>query len=72
VAESYGRPAVSVYFGESGKTVPDPFLGGAGPDRTGCVRCGIAAKAVRSAAALAEHAMAAVPDAETAARVTSG
>jgi cholesterol oxidase len=40
VAESYGRPAVSVFFGESGKTVPDPFFGGAGPDRTGCVRCG--------------------------------
>jgi cholesterol oxidase len=29
-----------VYFGEPGKTVPDPFFGGAGPDRTGCTLCG--------------------------------
>ena len=26
--------------GEPGETVPDPFFGGAGPDRTGCLRCG--------------------------------
>ena len=25
---------------EPGKTVPDPFFGGAGPDRTGCIECG--------------------------------
>jgi cholesterol oxidase len=31
---------VSVYFGEPGKTVPDPYFGGDGPDRTGCVLCG--------------------------------
>ena len=30
---------VGVYFGEEGRTVPDPFFGGAGPDRTGCTRC---------------------------------
>jgi cholesterol oxidase len=29
-----------VFFGEPGVTVPDPYLGGAGPDRTGCIRCG--------------------------------
>ena len=40
VADSYGRPTVSVYFGEPGRTDPDPFFGGAGPARTGCVRCG--------------------------------
>lgn len=30
---------VGVYFGEPGVTVPDPFFGGAGPDRTGCTFC---------------------------------
>src|SRR6202012_5138384 len=27
-------------LGEAGKTVPDPYFGGEGPERTGCVRCG--------------------------------
>lgn len=31
---------VALYFGEAGKTVPDPFFGGEGPDRTGCNFCG--------------------------------
>ena len=31
---------MSVYFGEAGKTVPDPYFGGEGPDRTGCILCG--------------------------------
>ncbi len=31
---------VSVYFGESGKTVKDPYFDGKGPDRTGCIHCG--------------------------------
>jgi cholesterol oxidase len=31
---------VAVYFGESGKTVSDPYFGGEGPDRTGCIGCG--------------------------------
>ncbi|MBE0621661.1 MAG: GMC family oxidoreductase [Burkholderiales bacterium] len=31
---------VSVYFGEPAKTVPDPFFGGKGPDRAGCIFCG--------------------------------
>jgi len=31
---------VGVYFGEVGKTVKDPFFGGEGPDRTGCILCG--------------------------------
>jgi cholesterol oxidase len=31
---------VSVFFGNEGETVPDPFFGGRGPDRTGCVFCG--------------------------------
>ena len=43
VGDTYGRPEVSVYFGgdgEAGRTVADPFFGGAGPDRTACARCG--------------------------------
>ncbi len=31
---------VSVYFGEKGKTVEDPYFGGKGPTRTGCKLCG--------------------------------
>ena len=31
---------VSVFFGEPGETVPDPFFDGEGPDRTGCIHCG--------------------------------
>ncbi len=31
---------VSVHFGTEGETVPDPYFGGEGPDRTGCVHCG--------------------------------
>lgn len=38
--DSYIRTPVAVYFGEDGKTVDDPFFGGAGPRRTGCNLCG--------------------------------
>ncbi|AFM15925.1 choline dehydrogenase-like flavoprotein [Mycolicibacterium chubuense NBB4] len=36
---------VGVFFGPDGektpgKTVPDPYFGGAGPERTGCIECG--------------------------------
>ena len=31
---------VGVYFGERGETKPDPFFGGEGPARRGCVLCG--------------------------------
>lgn len=31
---------VGIFFGEEGKTVPDPFFNGEGPDRAGCVHCG--------------------------------
>ena len=31
---------VGTFFGVAGKTVPDPYFGGAGPDRTGCTHCG--------------------------------
>src|SRR4051794_26002350 len=31
---------VAVYFGKAGETVSDPYFGGEGPDRTGCIQCG--------------------------------
>ena len=34
------RTPTGVFFGEPGKTVSDPYFGGEGPDRTGCIRCG--------------------------------
>lgn len=39
--ESSFRPApVGVVFGTPGAAVPDPFFGGAGPERRGCTECG--------------------------------
>ena len=51
VAREWGREdtvtptQVGVFFGrdgqqEPGVTVPDPFFGGVGPDRVGCLECG--------------------------------
>ncbi len=31
---------VSVFFGEKGRKVKDPYFNGKGPDRTGCIHCG--------------------------------
>lgn len=32
--------SVGVFFGEPGMEVPDPYFGGDGPARTGCIQCG--------------------------------
>jgi cholesterol oxidase len=40
VGGTFRRTPVGVFFGEPGRTVPDPYFGGAGPDRTGCTECG--------------------------------
>jgi cholesterol oxidase len=40
VADTYSKTRVGVYLGDPGITVPDPFFGGEGPDRTGCLQCG--------------------------------
>jgi cholesterol oxidase len=40
VSDTYQKTPVGIYFGEAGKTVPDPFFGGEGPERTGCQLCG--------------------------------
>jgi cholesterol oxidase len=40
VGHTYRPAPVGVFLGEPGVGVPDPFFGGAGPDRTGCLHCG--------------------------------
>ncbi len=40
VADTFRPTDVGVYFGEPGDEVADPYFGGAGPTRTGCVHCG--------------------------------
>ena len=39
-ADQFHPTDVAVFFGQPGKTVPDPFFDGAGPARTGCIYCG--------------------------------
>ncbi|MGH9085510.1 MAG: FAD-dependent oxidoreductase [Acidimicrobiales bacterium] len=40
VGDTFGPTPVGVLFGEPGVEVPDPFFGGAGPTRFGCIECG--------------------------------
>ncbi|EON24183.1 glucose-methanol-choline oxidoreductase [Nocardioides sp. CF8] len=45
VGQTFSLTPVGVFFGrddspEPGLTVPDPYFGGAGPERTGCTQCG--------------------------------
>jgi cholesterol oxidase len=45
VGHTYTPTPVGVFFGVDGekmpgRTVPDPYFGGVGPDRTGCIECG--------------------------------
>ena len=45
VGDTFVPTPVGVFFGPEGqqtpgKTVPDPYFGGAGPARTGCIECG--------------------------------
>jgi cholesterol oxidase len=39
-AEHHHPTDVAVYFGKPGVTVADPYFGGEGPERTGCIHCG--------------------------------
>lgn len=38
--EHFHPTEVAVYFGQPGKSVPDPYFDGKGPDRVGCTHCG--------------------------------
>ncbi|MCU1594550.1 MAG: choD [Frankiales bacterium] len=40
VGHTYHPTPVGVYFGKPGVEVEDPYFGGAGPKRTGCIECG--------------------------------
>ena len=42
VPESYHRTRIGVFFNDDapGEVVPDPYFGGEGPPRAGCIRCG--------------------------------
>ncbi len=69
VGDTFVQAPVGVFFGEPGKTVADPYFGGAGPQRTGCIECGGCMTGCRYGAkntlvtnylGLAEHAGAAV------------
>ncbi len=40
VGHTYHPTPVGVYFGKPGEDNPDPYFGGAGPERTGCTECG--------------------------------
>jgi cholesterol oxidase len=40
VGDTYKQTRVGAFFGEPGKEVPDPYFGGEGPARSGCIGCG--------------------------------
>lgn len=40
VASSFRLTPVGVFFGPPGEEVPDPYFGGDGPPRRGCIECG--------------------------------
>ncbi|MFD4292045.1 FAD-dependent oxidoreductase [Rhodococcus sp. NPDC058505] len=40
VGDTFIQTPVGVFFGEPGATVDDPYFGGVGPARTGCIECG--------------------------------
>ena len=40
VEDTFRKTPTGVFYGMPGTRVPDPYFGGAGPDRTGCTECG--------------------------------
>lgn len=40
VADTFRRTPVAIHFGRPGEQSPDPYFGGAGPERTGCTEYG--------------------------------
>ena len=40
VEDTFRKTPTGVFYGMPGRRVPDPYFGGAGPDRTGCTECG--------------------------------
>jgi cholesterol oxidase len=40
VGDTFKHTRVGAFFGDPGKEVPDPYFGGEGPPRSGCIGCG--------------------------------
>ena len=40
VEDTFRHTPCGVFFGKEGETVSDPYFGGEGPNRTGCIYCG--------------------------------
>jgi cholesterol oxidase len=40
VSDTYKQTRVGAFFGDPGMEVPDPYFGGEGPPRSGCIGCG--------------------------------
>jgi len=40
VGDTFYKTDVAVYFGKAGQKHPDPYFGGEGPERSGCIGCG--------------------------------
>jgi cholesterol oxidase len=38
--DTYQATRVGIFFGEAGISAPDPYFGGDGPERAGCIQCG--------------------------------
>lgn len=49
VEDTFRPTDVGVFFGEPGMKVSDPYFGGLGPARVGCLNCGVASPAARMA-----------------------
>lgn len=39
-SERFQVTRTAIFYGKAGQTVPDPYFGGEGPERTGCTYCG--------------------------------
>lgn len=50
VEHTFRRTPCAVYFGKPGEVVPDPYFGGEGPDRAGCIFCGECMQGCRTGA----------------------
>jgi cholesterol oxidase len=50
VEDSFTRTPCGVFFGTPGEPVPDPYFGGEGPERTGCIFCGECMQGCRTGA----------------------
>lgn len=50
VEHTFTRTPCGVYFGKPGETVKDPYFGGEGPERTGCIFCGECMQGCRTGA----------------------